>query len=512
MTDYSANNKRIAKNTLILYFRMLLTMLVSLYTSRVVLHALGVEDYGIYNVVGGVVGMFSIISASLSAAISRFLTFELGRGDQKKLNEVFCSAVTIQFVLALIIIVLAEIVGVWFLNSKMNIPADRMYAANWVFQLSLLSFAVSLISVPYNASIVAHERMSTFAYMSILDVSFKLAVAYLLMIATMDKLIFYSIAICLVSLFMRAVYGIYCKKHFTECTYHYVFNKQLLREMFGFAGWNFIGSSSYILREEGGNIIINLFCGPAVNAARGIASQVQGTVYGFVSNFMTALNPQITKSYASGDREYMMTLLFRGGRFSFYLLLILSLPIILNAHYVLSLWLKAVPEHADSFAQLTLIFALCDSFQRPLITAQLATGKIRNYQLAVGGTQMLNLPLSYFLLRMGNPPESIFCVAIVISQCCFAIRMYMLRKMIGLSARCFLKKVYLNVWVVAFFSALPAICVSHYQHESLSAFLLNCFVCLISTISSVVYVGCNSNERKMVVEKSQFFIKKTFRM
>ena len=346
MTNTSVNNRRIAKNTLLLYFRMLLTMIVSLYTSRVVLNTLGIEDYGIYNVVGGVVAMFSVISGSLSAAITRFITFELGVGNKESLNKVFSSSVTIQIGLALIIVILAEVVGVWFLNVKMNIPDERMVAANWVFQFSLLTFAISLISVPYNACIIAHEKMSAFAYISIFEAAGKLGVAFLIAVSPIDRLIFYAILICCIAIIIRLVYGIYCKRNFEECSYHFIYDGYLLKRMFGFAGWNFLGAASWVLSNHGGNIVINLFCGPAVNAARGIATRVTSAVQGFSQNFMTALNPQITKSYASGDWQYMMTLIYQGARLSFYMLLLISLPVLLNTHYLLEIWLKVVPEHA----------------------------------------------------------------------------------------------------------------------------------------------------------------------
>ena len=338
MSDTSTNNKRIAKNTLLLYVRMLFMMAVSLYTSRVILNALGVEDYGIYNVVGGVVAMFSIISGSLSAAISRFITFELGKGDIDKLKKTFSAAVTIQLLLSLIIVILIESVGVWFLNFKMTIPSDRMAAANWVLQFSIVTFVINLVSVPYNATIIAHERMSAFAYISILEAVGKLAIAFLIMVSPIDRLVFYAILMCGVAVIVRLTYGYYCKRHFSECRYSFRWDKEILVKMFGFAGWNFIGASSAILRDQGGNIVINLFYGPAVNAARGIAMQVNGAVTGFVSNFMTALNPQITKSYAAGDRAYMMTLIYQGARLSFYMLLLLSLPVFLNTHYILVIW------------------------------------------------------------------------------------------------------------------------------------------------------------------------------
>lgn len=501
MSQTSDNNKRIAKNTLLLYFRMLFMMVVSLYTSRVILNALGVEDFGIYNVVGGVVAMFTVISGSLSAAISRFITYELGKGNQSKLNKIFSASVTIQILLSLIIVILIESVGVWFLNAKMTIPESRIAAANWVLQFSIITFVINLISVPYNAAIIAHEKMSAFAYISILEAVGKLAIAFLIMWSPIDKLIYYAILMCAVAVIVRFTYGHYCKKHFAECTYHFHWNKDILKQMFGFAGWNFIGAASAVLRDQGGNIVINLFYGPAVNAARGIAIQVNNAVSGFVSNFMTALNPQITKSYASGDREYMMNLIFQGARLSFYMLLLLSLPILVNTHYILVIWLKLVPEHAVLFVQLILIFAMCESISNPLITAMLATGKIRNYQIIVGGLQMMNLPISYICLRLGCIPESVLIVAIIISQLCLAARLYMLRGMIGLSSLKYLKNVYFNVVVVAIVSLIIPLLLSLNMTESFLSFIFLSLIAMLSTAVTELMVGCNKKERAFVVEK-----------
>lgn len=480
---------------------MLFMMAVSLYTSRVILHTLGVEDFGIYNVVGGVVSMFSVISGSLSAAISRFITYELGKGDKDKLIRIFSSSVTIQIGLGLIIFILAELVGVWFLNAKMNIPDGRMYAANWVFQLSILTFVINLVSVPYNAAIIAHEKMSAFAYISILEVIAKLVIVYLLVISPIDKLIFYAVLMATVALLIRFVYGYYCKRHFEECTYHFIFDKELLKKMFGFAGWNFIGAASAVLRDQGGNIVINLFCGPAVNAARGIAYQVNTAINGFVSNFMMALNPQITKSYASGDKEYMMTLIFQGARLSFYILLLLSLPVIINVHYILTLWLKIVPEHTTQFVQFVLIFAMSESISNPLVTAMLATGKIRNYQIIVGGLQMMNLPISYVLLRLGCIPETVLIVAICISQCCLAARLYMLRGMIGLSISQYLSNVYSNVLSVSVLSAIIPCAVFYHLNETFINFMLVCVISVICTCIVIYYIGCNNQERQFILSK-----------
>ena len=501
MIDHTANNKRIAKNTLLLYFRMLLIMAVTLYTSRVVLATLGVEDFGIYNVVGGVVAMFSVLSASLSSAISRFITYELGKGDKKRLMLVFSSSVIIQTFLAFIIGVLAEIGGIWFLNNKMNIPVERMSAANWVLQCSILTFMVNLVSVPYNAAIIAHERMKVFAYVGILEAVLKLVVVFALRVTMFDRLEAYAVMLVLVAILIRLIYGHYCKRHFEECTFHAIYDKSVLKEIGGFAGWNFIGSSSAIMRDHGGNIVLNLFCGPAVNAARGIATQVSSAVQSFANNFMTALNPQITKSYATGNQDYMMTLIFKGARFSFYLLLLLSIPVLANTRYVLALWLNVVPEHTVLFVRLILLFCLSESISTPLITAQHATGKIRDYQLIVGGLQMMNLPISYIILRMGCFPESIIVVAIVISQCCLAARLVLLRKMIGLRIRMYLRRVYLNVLAVMVTSSTIPFLLSIWTKESFLTFIYLSLFSVAITLAMIYLIGFSHGERVSLKRK-----------
>jgi O-antigen/teichoic acid export membrane protein len=495
------NNKRIARNTLLLYFRMLFLMIISLYTSRIVLNALGVEDFGIYNVAGGVVAMFSILSGSLSAAISRFITYELGKNNVLKLKTIFSSAITIQIGLGIVIAFFAETIGIWFLNTQMNIPIERMTVANWVLQFSIITFIINLISVPYNAVIIAHEKMSAFAYISIFEAIGKLLIAYLITISPIDKLIFYAILMCGVAIAIRLLYGYYCKRHFDECRFHFIWNKQIFQQIFSFAGWNFIGASSAVLRDHGGNIIINLFCGPTVNAARGIAFQVNNAIQGFVSNFMTALNPQITKSYAAKNYTYMMTLIFQGARLSFYMLLLLSLPIIINTHYLLTLWLNTVPEHTVLFVRLVLIFAMSESISGPLITAMLATGNIRNYQIIVGGLQMLNLPTSYILLSLGAIPETVLIVAVLISQCCLMARLYMLKKMIKLKIKDYLKKVYFNIITVSIIAIILPICMQERLAENFINFLLSSLICMLCTYLSIYYIGCSYEERKFIYNK-----------
>ena len=485
---------------------MLFMMAVSLYTSRVVLNALGVEDFGIYNVVGGVVVMFSMLSGSLSAAITRFITYELGKDNQENLKKIFSSSVTIQMGLAILIIVVAEAIGIWFLNVKMNIPDSRMQAANWVFQFSILTFAINLISVPYNASIIAHERMSAFAYISILEAIGKLVIAFLIVISPIDKLIFYAILMRSVALIVRLTYGAYCKRHFKECAYHFIFDKELLKRMFSFAGWNFIGASAGILRDQGVNVIINLFCGPIVNAARGIAIQVNNAVQGFVSNFMTALNPQIIKSYASQDKNYLKSLLFRGSRYSFFLLYILSLPIIIETDTILTLWLGHIPEHALIFVRLMLFLALTDAISYPLITAILATGDIKRYSLLAGGFNLLNFPLSYLFLYLGNPPECTVIIAIIISVGCLVIRLIILNEKLGISFNQYLKKVLLNVIITGIISSIIPLILYHEIMQPIVRLIVVILGSLVSSLFVIYWIGCTSNERNFVKMKASQFI------
>ena len=504
MASTVENNKRIAKNTAMLYIRMLLIMTVTLYTSRVVLEVLGVEDFGIYNVIGGIVAMFSIISSSLSSAISRFITFELGRGNEKNLQMIFSSSIIIQCCLALLICILIEIGGVWFLNSRMNIPMERMNAANWVMQCSILTFMVNLISVPYNAVIIAHERMKVFAYLSVLEAVLKLLIVFILYLSLYDKLKLYAILLLFVTIFVRFVYGYYCKRHFKECTFYWVYDKMILRQIGSFASWNFIGSSSAILRDQGGNILVNIFSGPIVNAAYGIAMQVNTAIQSFATNFMTALNPQIIKAYAADNKKYMMMLVFQGARFSFYLLFLFSLPILINTHYILHLWLKNVPEHTILFVQLILIFTLCESISYPLITAQHATGRIRNYQLIVGSLQMMNLPVSYFLLRISSIPEIVIVVAIFISQCCLVARLIILQGMLRISIRNYMLKVYFNVLIVSASSAILPVLLVEYLEETLLNFIITSVFSFVSTLGIIYFIGCNRKEKIFIKSKYQY--------
>lgn len=494
MTD--SRTRRIARNTLMLYIRMFALLLVGLYTSRVVLEALGENDYGIYNVVGGVVAMFTIISGALNSAVSRFITFEMGKGAAARLNEVYSTAVTIQFIIALTVVAAAEPIGLWFIENEMTIDPSRIPAAKLVLHFSILAFVINLMSVPQMASITAHEKMSAYAAIGVLDGLLRLPVAFMIMRSPMDRLVYYAALMAAVVLIVRGAYGIYCRTHFPECRYRPVFEKPLMKEMFSFAGWNFIGVSAGVLRDQGGNILVNLFYGTAVNAARGIAVQLNAAVQGFVTNFMTAVNPQITKSYASGDKAYMLSLIRRSSRMSFFLLFVIALPILFNTEYLLSIWLKDVPAHTVMFVRLFLVFALCESISNPLITAQLATGKIRNYQLVVGGLMLLNIPVSYIFLKHGAAAEITVAVAIAISLVCLAARLVMLRGMIGLSIRKFVSDVCLKIVLVVVISLILPIAIYNVLPDGFAGFVISAAVCVAVSGSAVLFMGLDGKERK----------------
>lgn len=498
--DNAFKSRRIAKNTLMLYLRMFVLMLVGLYTSRVVLEALGENDFGIYNVVGGVVAMFTIISGALNSAVSRFITFEMGKGESAQLNKVYSTAVTIQLILAAVVIILAEPTGLWFIENEMTINPSRIPAAKWVLHFSLLSFVINLMSVPQMASITAHEKMTAYAYIGILDGFLRLGTAFLISRSPIDRLVFYAALMACVVLIVRISYGIYCRTHFEECRYRPVFDKPLIKEMFSFAGWNFIGVTSGVLREHGGNILVNIFSGPAVNAARGVAVQLNGAVQGFVTNFMTAVNPQITKSYAAGDEAYLFPLLRRSSRMSFYLLYMIALPVLFNTEYLLGLWLKEVPDHTMLFVQLFLVFALSESLSTPLITVMLATGRIRNYQLAVGGLQLLNVPVSYMCLKLGAIPEVTVIVAIAISQICFFVRLLMLKRMIRLDAVRYFREVYLNVLAVTVVSLVLPLLLHEVMPDTFAGFCMSVTICFVSAVLAILFIGCRKDERREIRE------------
>lgn len=495
--DNAHKSRRIARNTLMLYIRMLFMMFIGLYTSRIVLQALGESDYGIYNVVGGVVAMFAIISGALNAAVSRFITFEMGKGGEAQLNKVYSTAVSIQLILAAIVVIIAEPVGLWFIENEMTISPDRIPAARWVLHFSLLSFAANLMSVPQMASITAHEKMSAYAAIGIMEGLLRFGVALLIMKSSQDRLVYYAALMALSVVVVRMAYGIYCRTHFAECRYRPVFDRTLMKEMFAFAGWNFIGVTAGVLRDHGGNILVNIFSGSvAVNAARGVALQLSNAVQSFVTNFMTAVNPQITKSYAAGDRTYMFSLMRKSSRMAYYLLLVIVLPVLFNTDFLLALWLDEVPEMSVDFARLFLILALSESLSGPLLTGMLATGQIRDYQILVGGLIMLNFPISYIFLKCGASPLVTVYVAIVISQICLFARLYMLRKKMDFPVKEYIRRVYANIVVVTAVAVAVPLAVQGYIPEGFAGFFISVALCVTAAGMSVLFAGCSGYERK----------------
>ena len=378
---------------------------VTLYTSRVVLATLGVEDFGIYGVVGGVVAMLSFLNSSMSTATSRFLTFALGEGNKEKFQKTFSSAVTVHIIIALIILFLAETVGLWFLENKLVIPEARMSAARWVYQLSILSALIAIIQVPYNATIISHERMDVFAYVEILNVCSKLGIVYLLVIGNFDKLILYATLILCVSAFIFLIYMTYCLMKFSECKYQFEWDKKYIYPMLSFSGWDLYGNLSVTARTQGVNILLNLFFGAVMNAANTIAVQVQGAVMVFANNIVMAVRPQIVKSYAAQNYQYTIKLVLSTAKYIYLLLLLLSLPLILEMNFVLNLWLKNVPPHAVSFCQLTLLFNFFATMSLIIVSAIHATGNTKRPSLINGTLYLAVIPVTYVIFKYGGIPE-----------------------------------------------------------------------------------------------------------
>ncbi len=510
MTNTSENNKRIARNTLMLYVRMLFTMAVSLYTSRVVLNALGVEDYGIYNVVGGIVAMFGFINGSMSSATQRYITFALGKGDLENLRKVFSTALQIHVLIAVIIVALGETVGLWFMYEKMQIPAERMDAAFWVLQCSIVSTAVMIVSVPYNADIIAHEKMSAFAYISILEVVLKLAVVYVLLVFSYDKLVLYAVLILAVQLLIRFCYSRYCNRHFEESKYRHIWDKPLFKEMTRFAGWSMFGNLSAVLYGSGLDMLLNVFFGPVVNAARAIAVQVQNAIQQFVTNFQMALNPQITKTYAKGEMEEMHKLMFRSARFSFYLLFLLSLPVLFETDFILSVWLKTVPENTVIFLRIMICTSLIYAMANPLIIANQATGKVRKYQAICGSILLLILPVSYVCLKLGLPAYSVFIVHFCMEAVAQLARMIILRPLIGIRIFDYVKNIYLRVAAVVALSVVLPFIVYESMEDTVLRFFTVCVVCVLSVGTVAYAVGLSRNERAFVRGKAVAVANKIF--
>ncbi len=493
-----SNNQRIAKNTLLLYLRMFYSLILSLFTARIVLNALGFEDYGLYNVVGSIVAMFGFIRSAMGNSVHRYITYSIGKGNYEDVKKVFSLSIMIFTGLALLIVVLCETVGLWFFYEKLNIPEGRMTAALWVYQFSIITTALSVICVPYDAIIIAHERMNVFAFVQVLNTTLNLGIVYLVSVTPYDKLIIYALLLMLIQVMNRLIYGIYCGRHFPETKFHFVKDWPLMKEMTSFAGWSLIGNLIWVGYTQGVNIMLNMFCGPVINAARGIAVNIQSSVKGFVTNFQMAANPQITKSYAAQDFNRMHSLIFFSSKFSFFLLLILELPIFLEADIILKLWLVNVPEHTIAFLRISLLTMLIGALENPIGTANSATGKIKKFQIVVGCFNVFIIILSYLALRIGYPPESVFIVQLVITLIVQFVKVYLVKKEINLSMRQYVYHLIIPLMIASTVSVIIPGLLYFTIEPGIARLIIVVFVCVFSVVGSAFLFGLNKNERQLV--------------
>ncbi len=470
-------------------------MVVQLFTVRIVLNTLGVVDYGIFSVVGGVVTMFAFLSNTMSSASQRFFAFELGKNDLPKLKKTFNITMLIYIIIASVVLILAETLGLWFVNSKFNIPDDRMNAANWIYQFSVLGFIVTILRTPYNAVIIAREQMSVYAIISIFEVFLKLLIVYLLVLFPLDKLKLYAVLLFLSTALVSFIYYIYCVRKFEETRYKYYWDRNLFNTLISYSGWNLFGALSNVFNNQGINIVLNIFFGPILNTARGIAASINTAINQFVTNFHVAVKPQITKYYASHEREKMVNLVFFSSKISFFLLLLLSLPILFEANFILTLWLKNIPEYVILFARLIIINALIDSLTYAMQTAVQATGRIKLYQIVVGGMLLLNLPISYISLKLGFPPETIFYISIFISIICLFLRLLFLRKLLNISISSYLNKVLFKALLVTFVALTPTFIIHFKIEESGFRILFQSINIIIVTISAIYFLGLEQWEK-----------------
>ena len=503
----STNSVSIARNTIFLYFRMMITMLISLYTSRVVLQILGIDDFGLYAVVGGVVGLFSFINNALSTSSSRFLTFELGKNKSTKLRQTFNTLLNIHLLITIVVALLSETVGLWFVYNKLAIPAGRLDAAVWVYHLSVLSAVVTIAQVPYNAAIISHEKMNVFAYVSIVDVSLKLGIVYLLKIGSFDKLVLYAGLVCLVTIIIALFYYYYCKTRFPETQYQFVFDKDMLRSVGGFSGWSLFGSLTYALKSHGTNIITSMFFGPGVVTARAISVQVNMTAMQFVQNFRMAVNPQIIKKYAAEDYEGSKSLLLDSTKFSFYLMLLLGLPIILLSESLLQLWLGQVPEYSVIFLKLIIIQSLFQVFDSSFLTALHAKGRLRENALISPLIAAIRFLTVYFLFRADFSPVVLSYAGIVsFAIVGLIIKPVLLNWIVGYSYRDIIC-VFVSCLKVSLVSIPIPIFVNNLFENTIANFIIVCATSIVCVLTAVFYIGISAEVRNkvLVFAKVRFF-------
>ena len=493
-----SNNKRIAKNTAFLYLRQLIIMVVTIYTSRVILDVLGASDYGIYNVVGGIVTMMSFLNGALGSSSSRFLTYELGRGDQSKLNRTFSASLNLHICVALIVLVLGETLGLWFFYEKLVIPDDRMTAAFWVYQFSIVTTMISFTQVPYNASLIAHENMSIYAYVGLYEAISKLLIVYLLTIAPIDKLIFYGILLMLNSISIQLFYRFYTTKRYEECRFRLIREKQLYKTLLGYSGWDLFGGVAVICQGQGINILLNMFFGPVVNAARAIAFQIQNAVSMFVGNILTAVRPQVVKNFAEGNTVEMYRLTFNAAKFAYLLMLALVLPVCFEINFILNLWLgKNMPPETPIFAVLVLCTYLMETYHQASLMSYHAIGKIKIGNI-VGGTLMIcALPLSYVALKLGAPAYSVFVVIFAVNFTQMFWGWMVVHRYVVFSYKKLIRKVYVPTISITVIAVVVPLLFTHYMPQGWVRFIvLGCCTELV-ILASVYFIALSKNDRKV---------------
>lgn len=505
----TSNNKRIAKNTLMLYIRMVLLMLVNLYTSRIVLQVLGVEDYGLYSIVGAVVIFLGFINISMASASQRFLSYYQGKGVFEELSSAFNSIQVVQFIISVLIFVLGETIGVIYIEYFLNVDPAKLSAAHIVYQFSLFSFIIKTLTVPYNASIIANERMNIFALYSIIEALLQLVVVFVLQTVVDNKLVVYALMMFLSVFIVQMCYRIYCLRNFKECKFRRNWSKAVVKDVFFYSGWNLLGSLSSVAIDQGINMILNSFFGVVVNAARGIAFQVSGAVASLSGNFQQALNPQIVKTFAEQEFVMMHALVIKGTRFCFYLLLLLSIPVIFNMHYLLELWLGAVPDYTETFCKLVLINSLINAFSGSLMMGALATGKIKTYQLVVASINLFNIPASILCLYFYRDPYVTVYVMIALSIIAFVARLILSGRMIGMSISLFLKRAVMPSVVVLLLSVTWSVVVDFFINDfNLWQVIARIILSVIGTVLFIAIVGVSKNERYMVLDAIKQKIKR----
>lgn len=498
--DNSLDNKRVVKNTIFLYCRTIITLCITLFTSRAILNILGVSNYGIYNVVCGFVGMFYIVSSTLVSATQRYLNYEFGKITNNHAKEIFNSALCIHFAIGILVIIVFETLGLWFLNTKLNLPPNNIVAANWVFQCSILMFVLNVLRSPFDSVIIAHERMKFFSYVSILEAMLKLIIVYMLLLPWgVERLIIYGFLILLVSIIIFLIYFIYCHRLFVEVKFMIVYDSYYYKEMLSFAGYNFFGAASFVLSQQGINLLLNVFFGVVVNAARGITDQVQAAISKFVNDFTTALNPQIVKSYAQNNIDNMTNLICYGAKLSFLLFLFFSLPLIVYAPFILKLWLGIVPEFAIMFVRLALIDALINSLSGPISTGGLATGNIKQLSIWIGLIRFLVFPITYLAFYLGASSYYAYYSLIICDIILFYVRLHISFGLIGINKRLFIKSVLLRIIpLTCIMSIISYILSAFYTKETFySVFVQIVFICFLTIISSY-YMAFTSKERNKI--------------